>query len=482
LGIPPDDPPAAENAPSYEELVLLVARLEQRVEGLVSLNQALVARIADLNVRVGKNSRNSSKPPSSDGLSKPPAPNRAERRAQGRRPGKQPGEKGTHLAQVKDPDDVVMHCPETCASCGAGLARADVVDVEIRQVFDLPVIRPFVTEHRLERRRCACGALAKATAPKEATAAACYGVGVRSVATYLAVYQHLPYDRMARLFADVLGTEISVGTLAQMVKEAGGALGGFTTTVAELLKEAPVVHFDETGARVSGRLHWVHVASNALLTLLECHGRRGKVAMGEMGVIDAMGGIAVHDGFSAYRSYGVSHALCNAHHLRELEAIATEQRWADEMIALLMAANKVVQEAKLAGRTALDAPTLDRIEARYQALLIRGSIANPRPRSFARSGMNKTATNLIYRLRRDSDQVLRFATDFRAPFDNNQAERDIRMVKLQQKISGTWRTLAGAQGYCAIRSYISTLKKQDQNILLGLRDLFEGHAWLPAGT
>jgi transposase len=462
---------------------LLVERLERRVEGLLSLNFALGARISDLEVRLGKNSRNSSKPPSSDGLSKPPVPTRAERRAQARRPGKQPGEGGTHLAQVSDPDEVITHVPEACGECGAELADADVVGVEIRQVFDLPKIKPFVTEHQLERRRCSCGALSRAAAPPQAKAPTCYGSGVRSLAAYLAVYQHLPYDRMAQFFHDVLGFDVSVGTLAQMVKEAGGALEGFSQAVADLLKEAPVVHFDETGARVSGRLHWVHVASDALLTLLQCHGRRGRTAMDEMGVIGAMGGIAVHDGFSAYRPYDLTHALCNAHHLRELEAIATEQRWADEMIVLLLMAKKVVDEAKRAGRVALDPAVVARIEARYEALLIRGAMANPHKNwPEPRSGLNKTAINLLYRLRRDSDAVLRFATDFRAPFDNNQAERDIRMVKLQQKISGTWRTLAGAQHYCAIRSYISTMKKQDQQVLLGLRNLFEGHAWLPAGT
>jgi transposase len=461
----------------------MIVQFSQRVVELETLNASLVARIAVLEERLKKNSRNSSIPPSADGLAKPVVPNRSQRRAQGRRPGKQPGGEGTHLAQVSDPDQIVTHSPQSCAACGENVADAELVDVEVRQVFDLPAIKAFVTEHHMERRRCSCGAVAKAPAPAEATAFACYGRSVRSLAVYLAVHQHLPYDRMAGLFNDVLGVQISTGALVQMVAEAGGALGAFTTSVADLLCDAPVVHFDETGARVAGRLHWVHVASTATLTLLDCHTRRGRVAMGDMGVLPLMSGVAVHDGFSPYRSYAGPHALCNAHHLRELEGLAAheEQHWADQMIGFLVETKKAVGEAKAHGRAHFDAATLTGIFERYRVLLEAGWTVNP-PLSSALGTVNRTGVNLLGRLESHEADVLRFASDFRVPFDNNQAERDIRMVKLQQKISGTWRSFTGARNYCAIRSYISTLKKQDLNVLEGLRSLFEGNVWLPART
>jgi len=483
LGIPPDDRSPFDDTPSYEELKEVVASLELVVDTQAAEITELRARLADLEDRLGRTPRNSSMPPSAEGLSKPPAPNRAERRAAKRRPGKQPGTEGKHLAQVADPDTVLTHAPAVCTDCGADLSDADVVSIERRQVFELPEVKAFVTEHRMERRRCACGCETKAPPPPEATAPACYGPGVRALAVYLAVHQHLPYDRMAQLFADVVGIELSGGALAQMVAEAGGALGFFSALVRDLLQEAPAVHFDETGARVSGRLHWVHVASSALYTLIDCHRRRGTLAMDDLGVIAKMNGIAVHDGWRSYRTYDVVHALCNAHHIRELSGVGVgwTQGWANEMIDLLVEAKEAVDAAQGAGSDRLDASTLHSIRVRHGLLIAKGWAANPVPEVGKRSGVNKTAANLLRRLDTQRADVLRFASDFDAPFDNNQAERDVRMVKLQQKISGTWRTLVGARNYCAIRGYISTMRKHDHGVLAGLRRLFEGDVWLPGG-
>ena len=460
------------------------AELGEQVETQSAMIAILQARVADLEERLGRNPRNSSMPPSAEGFAKPPAPNRKQRRAEGRRQGKQPGAEGKHLAQVADPDEVVVHAPGTCTGCGASLAGADLVGEEVRQVFDVPKIRPHVTEHRIERRRCACGCEVKADPPQEATAPACYGYTVRSLAVYLAVHQHLPYDRMAQLFADVLGIEVSVGALAQMVAEAGGLLGLFSEVVRDLLRDAPAAHFDETGGRVAGRLHWVHVACSTLYTLIECHEKRGTVAMDAMGVIEEMSGVAVHDGWRPYRSYDVVHALCNAHHLRELEGIGVvwDQEWANNMIELLCEAKDAVAEARARGADRLDPSVLHSIRTRYGILVAKGWAANPAPEVIKRCGVNKKAANLLARLDGQRDDVLRFATDFDAPFDNNQAERDVRMVKLQQKISGSWRTLAGARSYCTIRSYLSTMRKHDADLLDGLRRMFEGDVWLPGGT
>jgi transposase len=282
----------------------------------------------------------------------------------------------------------------------------------------------------------------------------------------------------------VLGLSVSTGALVKMVQEGGGRLGFFSDVVRDLLKEAPAVHFDETGARVTGRLHWVHVASTALLTLVECHQRRGTVAMDAMGVIAKMTGVAVHDGWKPYRAYDVVHALCNAHHLRELDNIGVvwDQGWANEMIDLLIAARDAVETAKAEGKDRLDDSVLRSIRVRYGRLVQKGWAANPAPEVGKRSGYAKKAANLLVRLDTQRHDVLRFATDFNVGFTNNQAERDVRMVKVQQKISGSWRSIEGARAYCAIRSYISTMKKQNADVIDGLRQLFDGHVWLPGGT
>jgi len=445
--------------------------------------------VAALEERLGRNPRNSSMPPSAEGLAKPPVQNRAERRAQGRRQGKQPGAEGTHLAQVASPDETVVHRPAACAGCGADLAQGDVVGTEIRQVFDLPKIAAFVTEHQLLKVRCACGCETKAQAPKEATAPAAYGPGLRALAVYLSVSQHVPYDRLGQIFDDVMGISVSTGAISAMVAEAGGGLGLFCDVVAELLREAPVVHFDETGARVEGSLHWIHVASNALYTLLFCHRGRGAAALDDGGVIGAMKGIAVHDGWKPYRKYEVPHQLCNAHHLRELQSVRClfDQPWAHDMMDVLLDANDAVHAALTRGEDHLSPDTLSSIESRYRSVLAAGWAANEEPSTktdWRGVGVEKkwyknTAVNLLKRLDRHQDDVLRFTTDFDAPFTNNQAERDIRMVKLQQKISGSWRSEAGADHFCAIRSYVSTMKKHGHNVLHGLEALFEGQAWLP---
>ena len=206
--------------------------------------------------------------------------------------------------------------------------------------------------------------------------------------------------------------------------------------------------------------------------------------MDDLGVIGAMTGVAVHDGWKPYRHYDVDHALCNAHHLRELKAVAIgwDQGWANDLAGLLVEAKHAVEAARTKGSDHLDDATLHSIRVRYGQLVAKGFSLNPAPEVGKRSGYVKKAFNLLVRLDTQRTDVLRFTTDFDVPFDNNQAERDIRMVKLQQKISGSWRTLEGARNFCAIRSYLSTLRKQDYNVLAGLRQLFEGHAWLPAGA
>jgi transposase len=452
------------------------------------LISTLQARVAELERRLGRDSSNSSMPPSSDGLRKPSrVERRADERAEDRRPGKQPGAPGAHLAQVEEPDEVAWHVPDRCGGCGAELTDASVVGVEARQVFDLPPLGLRVTEHQAARRRCACGTTTAAAFPDHVRAAACYGPGVRALVCYLCVHQHLPVDRAAQLLADVLGASVATGTLAAVLAEGAAGLDGFLATVRDQLAAAPVAHFDETGARLAGRLHWVHSASSGLLSLFTVHAKRGKAAMDQAGVLPGFVGVAVHDGWAPYWRYAVTHALCGAHLLRELEAITQEpgQGWAAGMAELLVDAKLAADRARVAGVGRVEGAARARLHTRYARLLADGQAANPPPPASGRHrrrgrARRSPAARLLARLDAHRDEVLRLLDDTRVPFDNNQAERDLRMVKLQQKISGCWRTPAGAAAFLALRSYLSTARKHGRNPLAVLGQLFQGQAWLPA--
>jgi transposase len=447
--------------------------------------EALTARVAELERQLAKHSGNSSKPPSSDGLGKPPSSTR-ERRGGGRKPGKQPGAPGAHLAQVGDPDAVVVHRPVACEGCGGDLTLAGVAGVEARQVFDLPQVRLRVTEHRAERRRCGCGHVTAARFPDQARAAACYGPGIRALAVYLGVGQHLPVERAAELLGDGLGASVSAGWLAGLVAEGAAELGGFAERVRAQLARAEVAHFDETGARVAGRLHWVHSASTALLSWFVVHPKRGVVAMDAAGVLPGFRGVAVHDCWSPYWRYDTAtHALCAAHLLRELDEAAEQpgQGWAAELAEWLSMACAQAATAHAAGAERLDPGVVDRLLGRYDQILATGRAVNPpAPRLPGQRHRRKRtpAVCLLERLDTRRDEVCRFLRDLRVPPTNNQAERDIRMVKLNQKISGCWRTLDGAQAFLTVRSYVSTARKHGVNPLAALRQLFEGQPWLPA--
>jgi transposase len=464
---------------------MVIEQLREANARLVEANAALAARVAELERRLGKDSSNSSRPPSQDGLGKPPAP-RQQRRGGGRAPGKQPGAPGAHLAQVACPDQVVVHRPERCDGCGVDLTLAPVVGVEARQVFDLPQVRLWTTEHRAERRVCGCGQVAAGVFPSQARAAACYGPGVRGLASYLMVAHHLPVERATQVLGDALGVGVSAGTLAGLAAEAAGGLSEFGERVREQLCRAEVAHFDETGARVAGRLHWVHSASTPLLSWFTVHPKRGVAAMDAAGVLPGFGGVAVHDGWSPYWRYqGATHALCAAHLLRELEGI-TElpgQGWAAELAEWFTIACAQAASARDAGAGRLAPPVLASLTDRYDRILATGRAANPvppRPPGRRRRPRRSPAVRLLERLQAHRDEVLRFLADLRVPPTNNLAERDIRIVKLQQKISGCWRTLDGARAFLTVRSYVATARKHGVNPLVALRRLFEGDPWMPA--
>jgi transposase len=272
---------------------------------------------------------------------------------------------------VEEPDEVAWHAPDRCGGCGATLADAAVVGTEARQVFDLPRLRLWVTEHRAERRRCGCGTTTAAAFPDYVRAAACYGPGVRALVCYLCVHQHLPIDRAGQLLGDVLGANVATGTLAAVVTEGAARLDGFLEAVRAQLAAAPVAHFDETGARVAGRLHWVHSASTGLLSRFTVHAKRGQQAMDAAGVLPRFAGVAVHDGWPPYWRYEVTHALCGAHLLRELDGIVDEpgQGWAAGMAELLVDGKLAADRARVAGAAGVDDQTRAMLHARYERLL-----------------------------------------------------------------------------------------------------------------
>jgi len=473
---------------SYAELEALVAsqapliaQLQARIVEQDARIAVQDARIAELEAQVRASSRNSSRPPSSDGLSKPAADpkKRSLRRSSGRKQGGQEGHEGARLERVTAPDEQVGHPPERCEGCQAELAGAELlVGGERRQVFDLPegaLLR--VVEHVAARRRCECGHVSSGSFPAGVGAPTQYGPGVRALGVYLCVFQHLPYDRGAQALRDIVGAGVSTGTLTAWATAAAGGLCDFDERLRELLTAAPVAHFDETGARIAGRLGWVHSASTEKLTRYTAHARRGSEAIDAAGVLPGFEGVAVHDGWAPYRNYpGCDHGLCNIHHLRELQAASEAgHTWPLAMSCLLLDTKDAVQRAGGAGAERLDDDAISQLAASYTTIIAMGHEEHP-----AAQGKRAKAHNLLLRLERYEPDVLRFAHDFRVPFGNNQAEQDIRMVKLQQKISGCWRTPEGAQRFLAVRSYISTARKNGLGALDALGALAAGQPWLPA--
>jgi transposase len=478
--------------PSYEELERRVAERDTQIAKLEAELAELRAVVAELRGRLGKNSRNSSKPPSSDGYGKPSVnaskkkSKRSLRKRSGRKPGGQDGHEGAHLERVEVPNDHVLHEPECCEGCGGDLHGAERVQdgEESRQVFDLPEeIALEVIEHVAVRRCCEdCRRVSAGRFPQGVGAPVQYGPGIHALGVYLHVFQHIPYDRARQALLDVASADVSAGSIKAWVDQAAKGLTEFDEQLRELLCKAPVVNFDETGARIAGRLGWIHSASTQTLTRYTAHARRGTEAMNQAGVLPDFAGIAVHDGWKPYQSYEQAiHALCSGHHLRELLAASEQhQTWALGMTALLLDTHDAVQRAEAASEDKLTKHALEQLHASYRTVIELGYEENPGLAENAEQKMKRTdAQNLLLRLDCQQAEALRFAHDFRVPFTNNLAEQDIRMVKLQQKISGCWRTEQGAQHWMRIRSYISTARKQHQRPLDVLNQLASGRAWLP---
>ncbi|MGH3861109.1 IS66 family transposase [Actinokineospora sp.] len=478
------------------ELEVRLAEVQAENERLRAENSVLAELVAQLKDQLGANSENSSRPPSMD--PQQPRQSRAERRAaaraarsSGRRQGKQPGAPGANLAR-RVPDEVVVHPPVCCGACGEDLSGAEVVGEVRRQVLEIPEIRVRVTDFVAERRLCGCGHETVGVFPPEARAPVCWGPEVRALALYLLDRQHLPLERTAELLAELLGAPVSTGWLCAVQAEAAGKLAGFIATVKDQLGEAPVVHADETGTRVGLSKRWVHTLSTKLLTLLVVHPKRGFEALEDIGVLGDYRGTIVHDGWAPYDLFaGATHAQCGAHLTRHLKAVGrTEEfaQWCAEMIEVLVAVKRASETAAAAGRSKVAPATAKVLRRRYHkvlddafALLPEG----PKPRRRGTGGWTEAqrkAWNLATRMRAQADQILRTLDDTAVPTDNNTAERSLRMVKLHDKISGAFRSDAGAQAFATIRSYLQTAALNGINRLWALHQIYTTGPWLPPAT
>jgi transposase len=459
---------ATPREPSREELMALIAAQAAEIA-------ALKARLAELERRLGLNSSNSSKPPSSDGLKKP-ARVSSLRESSGKRSGGQPGHKGDTLRQVAEPDRIVDHHPPACSRCSAALTPDMAGGHAARQVFDLPEPRPLiVTEHRAHSCRCAaCGVTTRAAFPEGVNAPVQYGARIAAFVVYLLHYQLLPEDRLVELMTDLFGVKLAAGTIAAISQNCARRLLGFVETLRDLVAHAPVKHMDETGFRISGKTQWLHVASTGWLTFYRVCARRGSLLANVVGIV-------VHDHWKPYYTMqGVLHALCNAHHLRELKALVEIEKedWARKMQRLLRRACHAANLARDQG-VCLKPRLIESFERSYDAILAQGLALHEAEQPLASAATTKhgkprgraprrTGHNLILRLATRKQDTLRFLHDPTVPFTNNQAERDGRMMKLRQKISGGFRSLEGATDFAVIRSFLSTAKKQGWTIIEAL--------------
>ena len=443
----------------------------QKIVRLELENAWLRERIGELERRLGLNSGNSGKPPSSDGLKKPSSERRTQslRGKTDRKPGGQPGHKGRTLCRTASPDRVKDHVPAACGGCGASLLGASFVGAPVaRQVFDLPEPRPLeVTEHRGHACRCGrCGAVTRAAFPDGVSGPVQYGLRLSSVAVWLRHAQFLPERRLSEVLGVLFGARVSPATLASMSRRAAARHGVSAGHIEGLAAAwARVKHLDETGLRIGARTRWLHVICTPLLAAYRVSERRGAVPAG-------VSGVAVHDHWQCYWPMaGVEHALCNAHHLRELQALVEfdKEDWARRMQRHLLRARRV---ARLARERDMAVPgrLLARLVRGYDRLLVEAMAFHENQPPLSSPGRRgaprrRKGHNLALRLHERRDETLRFLTDPQVPFTNNEAERDLRMMKLRQKISGGFRSRSGADDFAILRTIIATAQKQGRDVL-----------------
>lgn len=465
---------------------------EEGKEAVLKLFQdtcvVLAERIQKLEDQLAKNSRNSGKPPFSDGLDKP-APRSLRKRSR-RRSGGQTGHVGYKLEMVTKPDHIKQYKVVQCVHCRNSLKRQKVERIEKRQVFDLPKIQMEVTEHQAQVKRCSCcGKETRAEFPKEVNQAVQYGIEAKSQMTYLNHEQHIPLKRTCDVFEEFYAHRPAEGT----IYAAGMEVAQLVTPATEAVKEhlallEEVIGNDETGMRIAGKLYWLQTTGTTFLTYYAYHQKRGKIAMDAINILPRFKGRVVHDDLPSYFQYDFEHALCNAHHLRVLLFLQERyrQKWIEPLIALLLKIKKKVETVQRDHQTELSERQKTIYFAEYDQLIQQGLRTNPPPnvasRKLGQRGRLKQspARNLLLRLKEHTAAVLAFMVDFKVPFDNNQSERDLRMMKVKQKVSGCFRSEEGAGIFCRVRTYLSTARKNGQMALSALRLAFMGTPYLPS--
>ncbi len=472
-----------------KQAIIAINSQQEQVKVLEGLIASQQERITTLERQQAKDSHNSSLPPSSDRFVRPP---KSWRQKSGKKAGGQQGHRGHSLQQIETPDAVRIHPVLYCEQCHYDLQTQPTDVPEKRQVIDLPAKRLWVTEHRVEEKQCPkCFHLTRASFPATVSAPAHYGTAIQAVATYLVEGQAVPYARASQLLQELFGVHLSAGSIASFVKTCHEQLAEVETSLKAALLKSPVIHQDERGLRIGTTGWWVHVCSTDRLSHYAAHPSRGRAALDAIGIAPHFRGTSVHDGLQSYQSYSFTQALGNVHHLRELTFVEEElgQAWACKMKELLLDMKASVEQAKALSRQELDMLLLAHLLRRYDDILMEGYYVNPPPPAPRKSEHSKRtpgrpkqslARNLLDRLSQGKWATLRFLHDFAVPFDNNQAERDLRMIKVQQKVSGCFRSEQGVTMFCRIRSYLSTLRKQGIALLSALEQTLVGHPVLPA--
>ncbi len=463
------------NPEAAAKIILLVDKLEERIK--------------ELEAKLNMNSSNSSKPPSTDNKLKKEK-NKDKKPNSNKKRGAQKGHKGRTLKMVATPDTTEILHPTTCSCCNASLKESDSIKFEKRQLFDLPDVKMQVTEYQAHTIECKkCHTLNKAEFPNNVNATTQYGDNLKSLISYLNAYQMLPYERIAEIIEDLASHKISVGTIYNFLNTHYDKLEEFENTLKQSMLKEDVLNSDETGVNIQGSLHWIHVASSSLMTYYMLHQKRGRVAMDAMEIIPNYTGILVHDHWAPYNHYtNCIHSYCNAHILRELNGITEKENtlWSQDMYKLLINMNIAVHKAKNSGKSALSEAQIQKFTQTYEKIIKSANNYYPPPDKDVKKAKGRIkqpkGKNLLDRLSKYQEETLRFLSDFRVPFTNNLAERDLRMIKVKEKISGSFASFKGGEIFCRIRSYISTLKKNNIAVLQGLRDALAGKSYIPVGV
>jgi transposase len=467
-----------ENADLKEQ----IAKKDQRIEELEASLMRTLLRVEELERRLGKDSHNSSKPPSSDGLGRRPG---KPRKKSEKRSGRQKGHQGTSLLQVLTPDEILSYRPTHCEACQCDLQQEVGRVTERRQIHDIPEIHLQVVEHHVEEICCpACQHLTRAPFPMGVDAPAQYGPNVQSLAVYLSQFQLLPMARTCEALGDLCQCALSEATLVNWIAKAAKHLEPTIQWLKALLIASTFQHADETGIRIKGILHWVHVNATLWLTLYSWHRKRGQEALESIGIWPHFRGRAMHDRWSSYDRYACAHSLCGAHLLRDCLYVAEQEKqpWAQTMFDLLLAMNEAAEHWRSQGAKAIPQAERDDWIARYFETLASGlsmyaaqapPIDGMVPKKAGRKKQD-ASKNLLDALLHRAENVLYFLDDLSVPFTNNQAERDLRMIKVQQKVSGTFRSTEGATAFCIIRSYLATMRKQGRSMLGAIAAVFAG--------